>query len=308
MHNDEIIEQVLIEQGGFSDKKKPVILTSGKIGIYYVNTEKIVQDGGKFNRYGDDSVAMIKHARHMAEQQATFSNVIDILVGKVELLIPATSMDCAAVSGGQRRDWLFSGPVAARLGLPHISLYKQDPGYDDCVEMVMPDLSVESNHNLEGMYSVHVVDLITKGSSGYRKEKGVDKGWVPMLRSRGAHINDLVAVVSRLEGGEELMESVDVNTHSFVKIDCDFLTRCSRYHVRATKYRDDSDAWGENYIREHGAVGFAAYFNPDGNDLPRARRFMKHYSAVLEESGKLRELKDVVQKMYLQPLDKILEE
>ena len=86
--------------------------------IYYVNAEKLCQDGGKFKEYGEDSGAMIQHAVKMMEEHPTFEEVIDILVEKVKEVKGDT------ISGGQRRDWIFSGPVAAKLDMPHISLYK----------------------------------------------------------------------------------------------------------------------------------------------------------------------------------------
>ena len=66
------LSQLLVETKAFRDLEKPVILASGDLGIYYINTEKLVQDGGEFEKYGESSLAMIMHAIRMTEIHPTF--------------------------------------------------------------------------------------------------------------------------------------------------------------------------------------------------------------------------------------------
>ena len=127
MKHEEYISQLLKETGGFKDLDVPVILTSGELGIYYINTEKIVQDEGEFKKFGDNSEAMINHAIAMTEKNPFFNQVISILSKKVMEITDGSGIPEGrnlAISGGQRRDWLFSGPTASVLSIPHVSLYK----------------------------------------------------------------------------------------------------------------------------------------------------------------------------------------
>ncbi len=47
------ISELLVETGAYSDLSDPVILTSGQLGIYYINTEKLVQDDGEWKEFGE---------------------------------------------------------------------------------------------------------------------------------------------------------------------------------------------------------------------------------------------------------------
>ncbi|MFC1728585.1 hypothetical protein ACFLZ7_03930 [Nanoarchaeota archaeon] len=298
MKSHERVSELLLETGAYTDLDEPVILTSGELGIYYINTEKLCQDGGQFKQYGDDSQAMIAHAVKMAEEHPTFKEVIDILSEKTESLIP--KKDDALISGGQRRDWIFSGPVAEKLDIPHVSLYK-----DGKHEVVMPNGELLNGEAPSGMTAVHIVDLITAGSSVYSIKDGQEKGWVPMLRNQGIDISNLLAVVTRNQGGEQMLAEQGVTAHPFVAIDKDFLEARSKDPQRATTYLDSPPAWGENYIREHGIGAFVSAFNPDGGKLDRAKKFVDRYKLVLDAAGKMKELQDAVQKEYGKPMEEL---
>ena len=299
LKSNEKISKLLVETGAYSDLKEPVILTSGELGIYYINTEKLCQDGGEFKKYGDNSNDMINHAVKMIKEHESFDNVIDILAEKVESLIPADKdRDDFVISGGQRRDWLFSGPVAVKLGLPHVSLYK-----DGRMEFLDP--AGEIPRGFLGYHAIHVVDLITKGSSVYRND-GEEKGWVPILRRNKIAIGDLAAVVTRNQGGEEMLAEHNVNVYSFVSIDESFLRDHSNEPERALAYIRDPKTWSENYLKENGALTFVDAFNPDSGKLDRAGKFLEKYRGVLEEADKMKEFEENVQDKYGKPLKELV--
>ena len=297
------IAELLVETGAYKDLNHPVILTFGELGIYYINAEKLCQDGGKFKEFGNDSLAMIQHAVRMEQEHPTFNEVIEIITAEVLDKVIHRDKEGIAISGGQRRDWLFSGPVASKLNLPHISLYKQEKGKPDKVEIIYPNQRVKEvsfQESLKGFCSVHIPDLLTEASSCYRVEEGRELGWVPMQRQRGATIKNLVAVVTRLQGGEErLLELAEpVNASAFVAIDCDFLKQHSKNPERALAYAKDPKAWSENYLRENGALDLIEAFDPDGGKLTRAIKFTERYADVLEKANKFNELDAEVRKRY----------
>lgn len=292
MESHQRIAELLTETGAYKDLDLPVILTSGELGIYYVNTEKLVQDSGKFKEFGDNSQAMIQHAVRMTEAHPTFNEVIDTLTEKTLALFNGNK-EGRSISGGQRRDWLFSGPVAKKLGLPHISLYK-----DGKVELVTPDGELDSSPSLKGLYDLHIVDLITEASSCYRKEDGKEKGWIPMIREGGATINSLIAVVTRLQGGEQRLAEQEVKVHPFVAINQDFASKHSKNPDRAIAYQENPTAWSEKYLRENGALAFVEAFDPAGGKLDRTTKFLQRYEAVLKESNHWTELDAEIRKRY----------
>ncbi|MFH1420782.1 MAG: hypothetical protein ABIG30_02335, partial [Candidatus Aenigmatarchaeota archaeon] len=281
MISDPRISQILVETGGYRDVP-PVLLTSGEVGIYYINTEKIAQDDGEFNRFGDDSGAMITHAIKMVEEHPSFGEVIDRVSESVKSILYATRTDCDTliISGGQRRDWLFSGPVAAKLDLLHASIYK-----DGEIEVVNPHDGKKRDFSLGGVHAFHVADLLTEGSSFYRLENDIERGWVPALRNQGAEIRDAVVIVTRLQGGEEMLAKQGVNVHSFVAIDEDFLRTHSGRSEIAVAYQRNPSEWTEAYLRENGALAFVDAFNPAGGKQDRAMKFLQRYGGVLKDSG-----------------------
>ena len=287
MTNDPRITELLVQTGAYTDLDQPVILTSGELGIYYINTEKLLQDDGEFKKYGDNSVGMIIHAITMRViNDDTFGDVIEILAKKAEELLPS-DVRKLAISGGQRRDWLFSGPVADWLDLPHISLYK-----DGKVELVYNNSQqVEQNPDLTGFYSVHVSDLMTTASSLY-------EGWIPNLRSRDVEVNDSVVVVDRLQGGADRIAELGLDSHCKVSIDETFLKGKSKFPDRALAYKADPREWCEDYIENEGVAHLVLNFDPQGKNFVRAGKFLQVYDAVLRDSGRGAELEREVHDAY----------
>jgi len=301
MESNQRISELLIKTRAYSDLDKPVILTSGELGIYYINTEKLCQDGGEFKKYGEESSSMVKHAVNMMQKHPTFKEVINILTEEVDSLFPiAIKKQYRGISGGQRRDWLFSGPVAAQLKLPHISLYKKGK-----VEVLDYNGKIISQP-INDFYVIHIVDLITEGSSVYRVENREAKGWVPMLRNGGSTIKNLVAVVTRLQGGEENLKKQGVTVHPFVAIDQDFVKNYSNNPERAIAYMKNPEKWSENYLRKNGALDLIETFDPEGGKFDRAKKFLSRYGSVLQESGKMLELESAVHDKYGKSLHQII--
>ena len=305
---NEVMSQLILLTGAYQDLDKPVILAGGELGIYYVNTEKLVQDNGKFNEFGNSSYDMINHAIEMTKQHPSFKEAIDIISNRaMKLFIENEKRDYTKViSGGQRRDWLFSGPVADKLQVPHISLYKQGVhDENDKIEVVMPDGNHETK-DLHNVYAIHIVDLITEASSVYRKENEMTMGWAPMLRNRHIKIDNLISVVSRNQGGEERLRGIGIEANSFVTINENFIRKYSKNPERGLDYLQDPEMWSTNYLIENGASEFFKTFNPEGGKLDRAKRFISRYKDVLDSTGRMKELDSVVKQNYGKSLQEIL--
>jgi hypothetical protein len=287
MKSDARISELLVKTGAYTDLDEPVILTSGELGIYYVNTERLVQDGGEWKKYGDDAEAMIKHAIKMTTEHPTFGEVIDILAKKARDLTkaPKKHFDDYFISGGQRRDWLFSGPVANKLNLAHISIYKDGK------------ITHRDNY-FENTLGLHISDLLTEASSCYRKEGEEEKGWIPSVRGKGAETNDLITVVTRLQGGEQRLKSIGINTHASVAIDEDFASQHSKDPNRAMGYMRNPGLWSEYYLRVNGALALIETFNPEAGKLDRAKKFLDRYGSVLVDARKAVELDREVAAKY----------
>jgi len=299
------ISELLVKTGAFKDLDTPVILTSGELGIYYVNTENLLGDNGAWKQYGENSKKMIEHAIAMEKQNPDFGKVINFIARQVKSMTPKDDKPFM-ISGGQRRDWLFSGPVAATLRQPHLSLYKEGrveafwPDSGDAKEYLKVGTDKLLNTNI-----LHISDLLTKASSGYRIEQGREKGWIPMIRQRQGTIKNLATVVTRLQGGEQILAEQNVNVTSFVAINSDFVKQHSTKPERALDYMANPTTWSKNYLAEHGALAFINTFDPKGEKLKRAKAFLDLYGNHLAQTGKLTELNTEVGEKYNTTLSQI---
>jgi len=278
------LSKYILSTGAYKDLDQPVLLTSGEIGIYYVNTEKLVQDDGVWTKFADDPEKMIDHAVKLMETKKDFKVVIETLAEEAKKIFSKAKYKKNAISGGQRRDWLFSGPVAKILGMEHVSLFKDDP--------------IVNKSDLDGYYIVHVVDLITEGSSIYQVADGKEKGWVPMLRARKAKIDSLLSVVTRRQGGEEKLKEQGINVTAFVTINEDFVRKYSKYPDRAVAYMRDPRKWSTEFLKQNGALMFVDYFDPSKSNVKRAQNFLWRYGEILKQLGKYDELVKEIDRKY----------
>ena len=180
---------------------QPFWYTSGKLGPFYINTQFL---------YGSEAAAnsLLKTIEEACagEKLAFYDKVwadisaqlasCPIYAQLIDLLTEAAAkLDVDFVSGGERRDFFFSIPVARKLGLGHLSIFKDL----SCVYTDKDGVSMDAAQaGLAGKKSVHIADLITVASSYIR-------AWIPAVESLGAKIAYSLAVVDRDQGGSEIL-------------------------------------------------------------------------------------------------------
>ena len=181
---------------------QPFWYTSGKLGPFYINTQFLYGSEAAANallKTIEEACAGEKLAFYdkvwadisaQLESCPIFSQLIDLLTEE------ARKLDVDFVSGGERRDFFFSMPVAKKLGLGHLSIFKDL----SCVYTDENGVSMDpAQANLAGKKSVHIADLITVASSYIR-------AWIPAVEALGAKIAYSLAVVDRDQGGTEILE------------------------------------------------------------------------------------------------------
>ena len=180
---------------------QPFWYTSGKLGPFYINTQFL---------YGSEAAAnsLLKTIEEACagEKLAFYDKVwadisaqlasCPIYAQLIDLLTEAAAkLDVDFVSGGERRDFFFSMPVARKLGLEHLSIFKDL----SCVYTDKDGVSMDAAQaGLAGKKSVHIADLITVASSYIR-------AWIPAVESLGARIAYSLAVVDRDQGGSDIL-------------------------------------------------------------------------------------------------------
>ena len=180
---------------------RPFWYTSGKLGPFYINTQFLFGS----EQAALELLAVIEEAcagdrlafydKVWARIEAQLASC-PIYAQLIDLLADAASqMDADFVSGGERRDFFFSMPVARKLGLGHLSIFKDlSSVYTDAQGVSMPS----DQAGLAGKRSIHIADLITVASSYVR-------AWIPAVEALGAKIAHSLAVVDRDQGGAKIL-------------------------------------------------------------------------------------------------------
>lgn len=193
---------------------QPFWYTSGKLGPFYINTQFLYGSEAAANallKTIEEACAGEKLAFYdkvwadisaQLESCPIFSQLIDLLTEE------ARKMDVDFVSGGERRDFFFSMPVAKQLGLGHLSIFKDL----SCVYTDANGVSMDpAEANLAGKKSVHIADLITVASSYIR-------AWIPAVEALGAKIAYSLAVVDRDQGGCDILKNAGCPLNTLITI------------------------------------------------------------------------------------------
>ena len=180
---------------------QPFWYTSGKLGPFYINTQFLFGS----EQAANELLAVIEAAcagDRLAFYDAVWARIdaqlasCPIYAQLIDLMTDAArGMDADFISGGERRDFFFSMPVARKLGLGHLSIFKDL----SCVYTDKDGVSMDAAQaGLAGKKSVHIADLITVASSYIR-------AWIPAVESLGAKIAYSLAVVDRDQGGSDIL-------------------------------------------------------------------------------------------------------
>lgn len=197
-----------------SDPDKAFWYTSGSFGPYYINTHFLYGSEKSATALLDEiSIALEsplslprligKRCMQQYYREEMYRAVIDAAIASVE------SLDFDLISGGERRDFFFSYPVAELLSKDHLTIYKNG-------RTVLSDVGFRQTRELrpgelEGRKILHVADLVTEASSYYR-------AWIPAIQESGARIEDSFAVVDRGQGGRENLAENGVALHTLIDI------------------------------------------------------------------------------------------
>jgi orotate phosphoribosyltransferase len=196
----------------------PFLYTSGLVGPYYVNTHYLCGGAGrseeilkKITELGANPVAIASEVPVLlSETIDSFPVYKEIIERLAEVARPLISQnDISFITGGQRRDWFFSVPLARALFLPHVYIFNNLSLYDDTGSVFT---------NSKSANSLHVADLLSVGSSYLSK-------WIPALESVNIKIVAALNCVDRKQGGKDnLLEAGIPDVQALCSINEDLFT------------------------------------------------------------------------------------
>ncbi|MBP1757750.1 MAG: orotate phosphoribosyltransferase [Firmicutes bacterium] len=206
-----------------SPADQPFWYTSGTLGPYYINTHFLYGSESEANQLlslietvtatpmelpQTLSAVIMEHY----QQQPVFKAVIDALVASLD------NVDFDVVSGGERRDYFFSIPVAALLGKPHVAILKDGQAYYS--DENFQNTRLLQPGDLKGQRFVHVADLVTEASSYTRT-------WLPTIKRLGGLIQVTAVVVDRDQGGREVLAAAGVELITLTRIEAELFASAS---------------------------------------------------------------------------------
>ena len=224
---------ILVRNGAFKFSDTFFTYTSGQIGPYFVNSEKVMNNGVDYSRATTD-----------------MSHLVRKVMGDKDYVI----------AGGERRDFLFSLPVAPMLVKPPYTIYKNG-------EVMGPDT--------KDRLVITISDLNNEGSS-------IEK-WVQTIRKNGGRIEDAFFYVDRLEDGGEVIQELGLNSHCLVPLDENawkYLREKGEASEQAysnlKERMKDKDAWAKRMLRgEEGIERLASLFKVESlKEREKARKVL----------------------------------
>lgn len=244
---------------------------AGVPGPFYVNTELII--GADLAETLLEKITAIVSTTQDAKTRAAqlndlildayhnnpdFENIITALAAKAEVEFPTGSYDI--ISGGERRDWLFSIPLAYRLGIPHVFLFKNKEFYS-------------TTEITPGQKALHVADLINNAASYF-------DSWFPILDHARLSCAGTLCINTRGTNGLNRLRDHGQKVASLNAIDISFFESSLRNGLinQATLdemiiYFDSPQEWGRRYL-----IGNPAIFDVqhiDKKSLERLQSFFQ---------------------------------
>jgi len=190
------------------------------------------------------------------EQHADFRAVIRALVEQAKKDFPAGTY--TAVSGGERRDWLFSIPLAEEMGIKHIYFFKNQSVF--CAEPLTG-----------GEKTLHVSDLINNAASYFDM-------WLPMMQKASLSCVGTLTVNTRGTAGVKRMEEAGYKVVALNRIELPFFQELAASGLidRATLdevalYLTSAKDWAARYVMQDAALFDIAHL--DKKSLERMTSF-----------------------------------
>ena len=219
---------------------------AGVPGPFYLNTEQMIGKAladellEKITAIiADNSDPAIRAAEVEAliiaayDSSAIYKTIIQALIAKAKAVFPAGSY--MAVSGGERRDWLFSIPFAKEMGIKHAYLFKNKSLY--CAEGMTVDGRV-----------LHVADLINNAASYF-------DAWLPMLEREKLRCMGTLCVNTRGTNGLKRLTEAGYTVASLNAVDLDFFVKSRAKGLidqdmldEITLFFRSAQEWGAKYL------------------------------------------------------------
>ncbi|MFY9288874.1 MAG: hypothetical protein WAO98_10285 [Alphaproteobacteria bacterium] len=251
-------------------KTGPVFWYAASVpGPFYVNTELAIgpETSAQLLKLITETVASIADPAARAQKveqavlaayknSAMYQSVITAMIQVAKTEFPAGSFD--VVSGGERRDWLFSIPFAQAIGARHVYLFKNHNTY--CAQPLKA-----------GEKALHVADLINNAASYFDL-------WFPILEQAKLSYRGTLCINSRGTNGMQRLKEHGQKTIALNSVDVGFFEKSKAQGLIdsgtltevATYFASPKD-WAQQYLMNDVALFDVA--NLDAKSFERLQSF-----------------------------------
>ncbi|MDR1059930.1 MAG: orotate phosphoribosyltransferase [Clostridiales bacterium] len=272
----ERITALLLESDALriAPEDRPFWYTSATIGPFYNNTQFLFGGEARANELLaliDDAAAAKTgrlgaqgaiSARILAEygEGGLFRKAADCMAEYMRARIDMDGIDI--ISGGERRDWIFSIIAAHLFRKPHLAIFKD-------MSAALGGAPVAPG-SLAGKRCLHVSDLVTEASSYTR-------AWAPAVAAAGARLTDSLTVVDRAQGGGAALAALGIRHHALVSMTPELFDRLlsegrinGRQRELIRRYMQDPRGAMRAFVMAHPEFVESA-LRSGGKDAERAR-------------------------------------
>ncbi len=254
----------------WNHKTGPVFWYAAAVpGPFYVNTElaigsalaeKLLRDITAIIAATSDPAARAARLNEAIltayDANPVYQQIVKTMVAAAKASFPDGSY--ALVSGGERRDWLFSIPFAREAGVPHAFLFKNQDLW--CATPIAPHAT-----------TLHVADLINNAASYFDL-------WLPILEKAHLRCIGTVCLNSRGSNGLQRLAKANVKVVALNGIDLSFFEKSRAGGLidadtlaEIAAYFASPQEWAKRYL-----IGNAKLFDAphiDAKSFERLRSF-----------------------------------
>ena len=233
---------------------RPFWRSTGRLAALKIRTQRILENddaAASATALADtstDSPMLITKAlrtlcMQMMERVQSYRTVIDRSVDF--LLSEPTCQKANIVAGSPHNGWLFSLPIALRLGLPHVMIF-------DDKKMVLFDNN-RSNmlENTSGKKFLLISDIIGGGNT-------YNRIWLPAISETGGSTVAVYNIIDRRQGGSDRLVTLGIPPFSLCETDSAFFREAFDYNLIdqgqldfALAYIADPIKSMLDFVREH---------------------------------------------------------